>query len=154
MTWKGWGVGGRGGQEGDLKPARPELVVGYTFHRLLVAQFGTMVTPNPSPIATQRMNRLRLVKGSIEMTCATHDASKTLARTASYIQERVPHRVYTYICPTIGFHMTNILSAHDALHEHHNTVHSDQICRHYTCPSTWHPLTLGDKYSVGNNTSK
>lgn len=65
--------GGEAGGGGHLKPARPELVVGYTFHRLLVAQFGTMVTPNPSPIATQRMNRLRLVKGSIEMTCAMHN---------------------------------------------------------------------------------
>ena len=57
---------------GDLKPARPELVVGYTFHRLLVAQLGTMVTPSPKPTATHRMNRLRLVSGSIEMTYAKH----------------------------------------------------------------------------------
>ena len=70
---------GRRGQRWlHLKPARPELVVGYTFHRLFVAQLGTMVTPNPSPTATQRMKRLRLVKGSMEMTYAMHDASKPL----------------------------------------------------------------------------
>lgn len=56
----------------NLKPASPVLVVGYTFHRLLVAQLGTMVTPSPNPTATHRMNRLRLVKGSIEMTYARH----------------------------------------------------------------------------------
>lgn len=56
-----------------LKPASPELVVGYTFHRLLVAQLGTMVTPSPKPTATHRMNLLRLVSGSIEITCVMHE---------------------------------------------------------------------------------
>ncbi|KAA6427050.1 MAG: hypothetical protein FRX49_02807 [Trebouxia sp. A1-2] len=61
-----------------LNPARPEAVVGYTSHKLLVAQLGTMVTPRPSPTATQRMNLLRRVSGSIEMTCIQHDTLSTL----------------------------------------------------------------------------
>lgn len=66
------------GSDADLNPARPEAVVGYTSHKLLVAQLGTMVTPRPSPTATQRMNLLRRVSGSIEMTCIQHDTLSTL----------------------------------------------------------------------------